>query len=82
MATPDSAMAKYADKTRPGGIGEAKWNAAKANAPARWAEGLRRFGITPGPLSSRAYSEGLARAAYRGGDPAYWLRRFQEGLSK
>lgn len=82
MATPQSAMEKYARKTAPGGPGEAKFNASKGQATQRWTEGLRAAGFAPGPITTQAYQAGMANAQYRGGDPNKWLRRTQEGMSR
>ncbi len=73
---------KYARKTAPGGIGAAKYNAAKGSMPSEWAAGLAAAGVTPGPLSTQAYQQGISAAQYRGGDPDKWERNFRRGLSQ
>jgi len=82
MATIQSGQEKYARKTAPGGVGEAKYNANKANMVQNWVSGLQRAGITPGPMSTQAYQSGVANAQYRGGDPAKWARNLQAALSR
>lgn len=73
--------ARYARKTGPGGIGAAKYDAAKARMPGAWVEGLREAGITPGPLSQQAYQQGISAAQYRGGNPDKWEANLRAGLS-
>ena len=81
MATMESAQAKYARKTAPGGPGEARYNAAKGRMVQNWQAGLQRFGITPGPISTQSYQAGVASAQYRGGDPTKWANNLRAGLS-
>ncbi len=82
MGSIESGKAKYARKTGPGSSAAAKYNAAKGSMPARWAEGLARAGVTPGPITSSNYQSGIGGAEYRGGDPEKWARNFREGISK
>ena len=78
----DTGMQKYAAKTGAGSIGAQKWDAAKGQMPGNWAAGLRAAGATPGPLTTRAYQEGISRATYRGGNPDKWRSNFLSGISK
>jgi len=82
MATIESGAQKYARKTSPGGVGEAKWNASKGSMVTNWVEGLTRAGIAPGPISTQSYQQGLASAQYRGGDPNKWARNLRASLSR
>lgn len=78
----ESAQAKYARKTAPGGPGEAKWNSAKGRMVQNWARGLAEAGVTPGPIATQAYQSGIAAAQYRGGSPQKWLENFRAGISR
>lgn len=81
MATLASAQEKYARKTGPGSAAAQKWNAAKGRMTNNWQDGMRRFGVSPGPITTGSYQAGIAAAEYRGGDPAKWARNFQAGIS-
>jgi hypothetical protein len=60
----------------------AKWNASKGSMPARWSEGLREAGTTPGPISTQAYATGIQGAQYNYGNADKWARNFAEGISR
>ena len=75
MATPQSAMQKYARKT--GTTGVANWEKARPRMEGNYASGLARFGgRSPDPSIVAAYRDGIHSAAYRGGDPEKWLRNY------
>jgi len=78
----ETGKAKYSRKMAPGGPGAAKYNASKGMMVARWQEGLRRAGVSPGPISTAAYQAGVASADFRGGDAEKWERNFRDGISR
>jgi hypothetical protein len=65
-----------------------KWDAAKSYMPQNWAEGLRAAGASPGPLTSRAYQEGISRISASdfqsavSGKGDKWERNFLAGISR
>lgn len=85
MATMQSAQAKWEAKTQDAG---SKWKAGLAGAEQRWAAGLSAFGAAPGPLTSQAYSAGIARVSASefqqsiAGKGSKWAENFRRGISR
>lgn len=69
------------------GKGAAKYQASVQTAPGNWAAGLSESGLAPGPISQRAYAEGLAAgapkwASHTAGKGQKWYDRTRQGLSR
>jgi hypothetical protein len=84
VATIDQGQVKWERKTSGAG---AKWKAAVGDT-GRWAEGLRRAGAQPGPISTQAYSAGVGAvtaadfdASVSGKGPK-WRENFLRGISR
>lgn len=77
--TISQAKANYAAKMQNAG---ANWNNAKGRMKGNWAQGMSAF--LGGPVSSQraaAYSAGIDRAQYHGGDPDKWERNFRAAMT-
>lgn len=85
MATIGSAQAKWERKTQDAG---GKWKAGLAGAEGRWAAGLSAFGTPPGPMSSAAYSSGIASVSASdfqqsiSGKGSKWAENFRRGIGR
>ncbi len=81
MASPAEAQAKWERKMQ---TADAKYQAAKGDMAANYAQGLQESGFTVGPMTRAAYQAGIASASLANvqGKGAKWLRNTQAGLAR